>query len=68
MKTKVLSIEKVEVAKLPDGEYKGSWGGYEATVEFEGVKYHLKTENGIRTPSAPCVVHVENGIATIEAG
>lgn len=69
MKTKVVSIEKVvPVSVLPDGEYKGTWGGYEVTVEIAGLVYRMKTENGIRTLSAPCVVRVENGSVTVDAG
>lgn len=66
MQTKVVSI--VPVSVLPDGEYKGTWGGYEVTVEIAGLMYRMKTENGIRTPSAPCIVRVENGSVTINAG
>jgi len=68
MKTNVVSIEKVvPVSTLPDGEYKGTWGGYEVTVEIAGLVYRMKTDIGIRTPSAPCVVRVENGSITINA-
>jgi hypothetical protein len=77
VKTKIMSAEKissvdnsklpVDISKLPDGEYKGIWGGYEAIVEIDGLQYRLKTKNGIRTKSAPCIVCIKDGEATIEA-
>ena len=78
MTTKIISAEKlssaelskeyVELSELPTGEYQGIWGGYEAIVEIGGAQYRLKTENGIRAKSAPCVVHIQAGQATIKAG
>ena len=76
MQTKIISAQEVrtqdvrtvEISTLPVGKYKGVWGGYEATVEIEGVKYQFKTEKGIRTQSTPCVVTIQDGKATIEAG
>ena len=69
LKTKVLSATEtrnVEVSALPLGEYRGVWGGYEVKVEIEGVQYHLKTEMGIRTPAAPCVIRIQGGSVTVE--
>jgi hypothetical protein len=76
MTTKIISAEKlssgelskarVELSKLPPGEYQGIWGGYEAIVEIDGVQYRLKTKNGIRAKSAPCIVFIKMGEATIE--
>jgi hypothetical protein len=78
VKTKIISVEKissgelsktpVEFSKLPAGEYQGIWGGYTVRAEIDGVQYRLKTEFGIRTKSAPCVVSIKAGEATIEAG
>ena len=68
MNTKVVSItevREVEISALPPGEYRGTWGGYEASVEIEGVQYHLVTRDGIRTPSAPCIVTIRDGSVTI---
>jgi hypothetical protein len=77
VKTKIMSAEKisngdisilpVDISKLPDGEYKGIWGGYEAIIVIDGLQYRLETEKGIRTNSAPCVVCIKDGEATIEA-
>jgi hypothetical protein len=77
VKTKIMSAEKVsgvdipnlpvDISKLPDGKYKGIWGGYEAIVEIDGLQYRLKTKIGIRTKSAPCVVYINDGEATIDA-
>lgn len=69
MNTKVLSATEtrnLEVSTLPLGEYHGVWGGYEVKVEIEGVQYHLKTEMGIRTPAAPCIVRIQIGSVTVE--
>lgn len=76
MKTKIVSahelrmqeIRTVEISTLPVGKYQGIWGGYEVTAEIEGAKYQFKTEKGIRTQSTPCVVTIQDGKATIEAG
>ena len=69
MNTKVLSATEtrnVEVSTLPLGEYRGVWGGYEVKVEMHGVQYHLKTEMGIRTPAAPCLVRIQTTGVTVE--
>lgn len=66
MKTNVISIEEdFHPASLPNGTYNGTWGGYEVTVKIDGVIYRMKTEYGIRTPCASCVVVVENGVITV---
>jgi hypothetical protein len=65
--TNVLSAARdVEVSTLPPGEYRGVWGGYEVRVEIAGVQYLLKTEHGIRTIAAPCIVRIQNGSVTVE--
>lgn len=71
MKTNVKFAHRVvdfDLSDLPDGEYRGTWGGYEVTINMDTFQLELRTEEGIRTPAAPCVVYVENGIARVEAG
>jgi len=69
MKTNVLSAEeirRVELSALPVGEFKGIWGGYQVTFDVDGTNYRLKTELGIRTPAAPCIIRIQNGEVSIE--
>jgi len=49
MQISITSIKKVvPVSTLPDGEYYGTWCGYEAKVEIAGEHYEIKTKDGIR--------------------
>lgn len=69
MKTDVFSVEMVQMvhlSRLPNGVYRGIWGGYEVRVVIDGVHYKMKTENGIRTPKASCIVTIEDGKVTVE--
>lgn len=64
--TKVLSItEIIEESSLPDGEHEGVWGAYLVKLKVNGHYYELRTENGIRTMAAPCVVTAKDGKATV---
>ena len=68
MKSIVLScerVEKIDMSKLPSGRYEGKWGGYEIDVDIEGIEYRMRTEIGIRTFGAPCIVIVENGTVSV---
>lgn len=62
----IFASVEVDMTNLPNGEYKGVWGGYNVSVVIAGSKYFLKTDNGIRTPSADCLVHVCDGKVTVE--
>lgn len=66
MKAKGLSITRT-VNSLPDGHYKGRWGGYLVTLEIGGDVYYIDTNIGIRSMSAPCVVVVKDGEIAVEA-
>lgn len=67
MLTKVLSVVTcVPIRNLPNGDYAGTWGGYEVEVTIGDVDYIMKTKGGIRTISAPCVVRVKDGVVTVE--
>lgn len=70
MNTNVLSVQEIreitDTSILPNGEYKGVWGGYRVLVKIDGVQYTLQTENGIRTPAAPCTVRIQDGNITVE--
>lgn len=70
MKANVTTAEIFETARIEDllpGDFPGVWGGYEVTVVMAGTQYRLRTDIGIRTPRAACVVHVRDGEATVEA-
>lgn len=68
MKNKIKSIkEKIpHVAKLPDGYYNGTWGGYIIEVHYKGRIFELETEEGVRGVGFKVVVQIENGVATFE--
>ncbi len=68
MRNKVKSItEKVpQVTTLPDGLYDGVWGGYIIEMLYNGKKYDLTTEEGVRGINIKVVVQVENGVATFD--
>lgn len=51
-------------AVLPDGVYKGEWGGSVIAVTFEGEEYILTTSEGVRTFGLKVIVTVEDGKAT----
>lgn len=71
MTTRVLEVETfqpVPLAEVPDGEYYGTWGAYYAEVTIDGKRHRFRTENGIRTMNAPCVITVRDGQATVRAG
>jgi len=65
---KILEItEKVpQVAKLPDGVYNGTWGGYVIELVYQGKTFQLKTEEGVRGMGFKVVVFVKDGVATYE--
>ena len=68
MRNKVKSItEKVpQVTTLPDGLYDGLWSGYVIEVSYNGKKYDLTTEEGVRGINIKVVVQIENGVATFD--
>lgn len=51
---------------IPDGSYEGTWGGYVVRFSCGGMFHQGRTDKGIRTPSAPCVVTARNGQLTVE--
>ena len=52
---------------LPDGQYKGTWGGYVVKAEINGNMCIFNTETGIRCIKSPCLVMIESGVATVAA-
>jgi hypothetical protein len=50
---------------LPDGKYRGFWGGYEVSVATPKGVVVLKTELGIRTFALPVFVTIEGTKATV---
>lgn len=59
-------VVEQQKAVLPDGEYKGIYGGYTIVVEHNGSTYKLETENGVRGLNIPVTVYVNNSVATFE--
>lgn len=68
LKNKITSITKQvpKAVTLPDGVYKGIWGGYVIEVEFEKEKYDLATEEGVRGIGINVVVSIIDGVATFQ--
>jgi len=64
--TQLRRVEKLELNAIPNGHYKGTWGGYMAHFSANGIQYEAQTKDGIRTPSAACVVRVKDGTITVE--
>jgi len=58
MRAKVVDYRTVKppIAGIPHGTYKGVWGGYTVRVTVDHTQFELKTDVGIRTPNADCVV------------
>jgi hypothetical protein len=56
------------VPTLPDGEYRGTWGGYVVHFTVDGQRYAADTTTGIRTHMAPCRVIVSGGKITVATG
>jgi len=50
------TFQEVSITNIPVGEYRGIWGGYYAEIKVGEKLYRLKTKEGIRTPSAECLV------------
>ena len=51
---------------IPDGEYKGVWGGYNVEFKVGSITYRATTNVGIRTTNAPCLVTVLDNFVTVE--
>lgn len=62
MENNILSITKKLpiVATLPNGFYKGIWGGDVIELTYENIVYQLKTEEGIRGIGIEVVVQIED--------
>lgn len=68
MNTHVLSVQEirnVDPSSLPDGEYKGVWGGYEAKATINNIEYTFRTALGVRTIAAPCFIRIKGGEITV---
>ena len=67
MSTKASKPVLITVPPISDGIYLGRWGGYKVRFDVGGSTFEATTEEGIRTPSAPCVVTVKDGKISVEA-
>lgn len=68
MSNEILSITK-KVPKnstIPDGHYKGVWGGYIIEVVYNKCTYELTVAEGVRGVGIQVVVTMKDGIATFE--
>ncbi len=65
---KVVSITKAKPveANLPVGNYIGKLGGYVIEVKYNGTKYHVNIEEGIRGVNIPVIVIVGEDYVTYE--
>lgn len=69
MKTKAVSAElfaPVDLKNLTHGIYPGVWGGYEVVFHISANQYRLRTDKGIRTLRAECLVIINNDGVSIE--
>ena len=68
MTTKITTadrVEKCKLSELPDGDYKGIWGGYVVEALIGGQLHRFTTENGVRGMNIPCVVMFQAGAVTV---
>ena len=56
---------KVIPATVPDGTYRGIWGGYVVAFTVDDVPYKANTEVGVRTPACPVDVVTKDGSLTV---
>lgn len=66
MANKIVSIKErlPQDASLPDGVYKGIWGGHVIVVNYDNRTFELNTEIGVRGMNISVVVTITNGVAT----
>lgn len=58
-------FQAINNINLPDGEYRGIWGGYEVTVPTLDNEYVLQTFIGVKTFGVPVWVIVKDHRAAI---
>lgn len=68
MINKIKSIKEkvIQTSTLPDGYYKGIWGGSVIQINYKGREFELETEEGVRGIGFKVVVQVKNGVATFD--
>ena len=65
MPNKIVKITETRVVTtLPDGTYKGKWGGNIIDVYVNPISYRLETQHGVRGFNIPVTVNVKEGVAT----
>ena len=57
----------LRVKDLLDGEYAGTWSGYEASAVVDGMFCTFMTVEGVRGIGEGCVVTIKDGRATVRA-
>lgn len=58
---------RVQPHQLPEGEYEGSWNGFNVVVTIEDTEYQMATNLGIKGEEVPCTVKVEHGKVSVSA-
>lgn len=59
------SGKTLKVSDLSDGEYAGTWSGYEASAVVDAMLCAFMTVDGSRGIGEGCVVKIEGGKATV---
>lgn len=59
--TRVKKVTRLisERENLPDGLYKGLWGGYKVRLTYKGDEYELETEDGVKGMNIPVAISVQ---------
>ena len=56
----------VDKLGIPDGEYVGTWSGYQIEFTAGGIAYTAATEDGVRGFGIPVIVAVNGGRVTFK--
>lgn len=67
MASKVFDPRQVIDSRIiPDGQFYGTWGGYLVRFKVGDDTIEARSQVGIRTVAASCVVTVKNGEMSVE--
>lgn len=67
MKTEIRELTQViKNPSIPDGDYLGTWGGYQCEFYVGDDVFRAQTIEGIRTLNAQVMVNVRDGEITVE--
>jgi hypothetical protein len=61
-----IQARSVNKVNIPDGSYKGFWGGWNVSIYFNDDDFYLfKVDAGIKTLKLPVSIQIQDGIASI---